>query len=310
MRGGEPMGRRSETWRGWLRYWRAPESDAALHYDLRGERTMSAWIDTPLANMGFWEGLDPADPGAIEHANSALFDLVADEAQVAPGDRVLDVGAGFAVNAIRMADRRGARVTGVNVSGVQTDIGIRLVHEAGMEDEIELVVGDATSLPIPDGTIDRVVSVEAAFHFSSRDRFFAEAFRVLRPGGTLALVDLVPLPPAGPVQRAAARLLSRALAIPAANFYGIDEYMSRVAGAGFEDVRAQSIIDHTYTPFRRWIGRTITRQMRGKHPLFALPSMVYLAYPVDYIRLSATRPPAPPATGDLTDDRAPERSRA
>ncbi len=284
------MGERRRAWQGWLRYWRMAEPSAALHYDLRGARTMTAWLDTPLANMGFWEGLDPRDPHAIELANQALFDLVANEAEIEPGDRVVDAGAGFAVNAIRLADRHGAEVTGVNVSGVQTDIGIRLIHQAGMDDRIELIVGDAIDLPIPANTVDRVVSVEAAFHFSSREAFFGEAFRVLRPGGTMALVDLVPLPPVGAVQRGAARLLSRALAIPTSNFYGIDEYIARVVGAGFRDVRAESIFEHTYAPFRRWIGRTITRQMRGKHPLFAVPSMVYLAYPVDYIRLRAVKP--------------------
>jgi cyclopropane fatty-acyl-phospholipid synthase-like methyltransferase len=303
------MGEVRRSWRGWIRYWRMTEPSAELHYDLRGPRTMTAWIETPLANMGFWQGLDTGDPDAIEAANHALFDMVAGEAGIESGDRVLDAGAGFAVNAIRLADRHRARVTGVNVSTVQTDIGIRLVHQAGMEDQIELIVGDATRLPIPDGTIDRVVSIEAAFHFSSREEFFAEAFRVLRPGGTIALVDLVPLPPTGAVQRRAARLLSRALAIPSSNFYGVDEYIARVVAAGFRDVRAESIVEQTYTPFRRWIGRTIARQMRGKHPMFAVPSMVYLAYPIDYIRLRATKPSAPPS-GDRHTDAHHERTSA
>jgi cyclopropane fatty-acyl-phospholipid synthase-like methyltransferase len=282
---------RSSTWRGWWRYWSASKPDPALHYDLRGDTTMTSWLRTPLANMGLWDDVDPSDPDGIENANKALFDMVAADARIEHGDRVLDAGAGFGVNAIRIADRHDVRVTGVNVSKVQTDIAIRLIHEAGHEDQIELLVADATQLPIPDETVDRVVSVEAAFHFDDRSVFFAEALRVLVPGGRLSLVDLVPLPPRGPVGRAAARLMARSLAIPAGNFYSIDDYARLVEQSGFIDVTSESIHDQTYRPFRRWVWKTVFRQMRGKHPAFALPSMVYLFYPVDYIRLTASKPP-------------------
>lgn len=281
----------SANWRGWWTYWSADKPDAALHYDLRGGTTMTSWLKTPLANMGWWDGVDPEDPDGIESANEALFDLVADGAGIEEGDRVLDAGAGFGTNAIRIAERHGVRVTGVNVSKVQTDIAIRLIHEAGHEDQIELLVADATQLPLPSETVDRVVSVEAAFHFDDRALFFSEALRVLVPGGRLSLVDLVPLPPTGPVARAAAKLLSRSLAIPTGNFYTIDEYTRLVEQSGFIDVSAESIHDRTYRPFRHWVWKTVFRQMRGKHPAFAIPSMVYLFYPVDYVRLTASKPP-------------------
>jgi SAM-dependent methyltransferase len=52
------------------------------------------------------------------------------------------------------------------------------------------VVGDAARLPIADGTADGIISVEAAFHFSSRRAFFEQCYRVLRPGGVVTMSDI------------------------------------------------------------------------------------------------------------------------
>ena len=52
------------------------------------------------------------------------------------------------------------------------------------------MAGDAARLPIAAGTVDGVISVEAAFHFRSRKAFFDECYRVLRPGGVLSMSDI------------------------------------------------------------------------------------------------------------------------
>ncbi|MEE3920938.1 methyltransferase domain-containing protein [Micromonospora sp. BRA006-A] len=56
-------------------------------------------------------------------------------------------------------------------------------------------------MPFGDNTFDRVVALESAFHFYPRSAFFAEALRVLRPGGVLATADIIPV--SGDVVRAA-----------------------------------------------------------------------------------------------------------
>lgn len=100
--------------------------------------------------------------------------------------RVLDAGCGLGAGTRLIQDRcPGGVVVGINISRRQSAYARERhpgPHYAAM---------DATRMGFPDRCFDRMVSVEAAFHFSSRQAFLREALRVLRPGGTLVLSDIL-----------------------------------------------------------------------------------------------------------------------
>ena len=74
----------------------------------------------------------------------------------------------------------------VNITEWQLAAGRDRLREAAAAP----VAGDAARLPIAGQTVDGIISVEAAFHFRSRKAFFAECYRVLRPGGVLSISDV------------------------------------------------------------------------------------------------------------------------
>jgi tocopherol O-methyltransferase len=138
---------------------------------------------------GFWdEGERPDADGADRHAatDRLVHELVA-YAGVPEGARVLDVGCGIGGPALYLAGALGCAVVGVTLSGPQAARATEKAAQAGLADRAEFHQLDALSTGFPDESFDVVWAVESLMHIASRDAFFAEAMRLLRPGGRLAI---------------------------------------------------------------------------------------------------------------------------
>jgi sarcosine/dimethylglycine N-methyltransferase len=127
-------------------------------------------------------------------ATAALIDL----AQIGEGDRVLDAGTGIGGTARLIAAERGARVTAVDLTPEYCETASWLNDVVGLGDRIEVSTADVTDLPFADGSFDVVVSQHVQMNVADKRRLYAEARRVLVPGGRLALWD-VTAGPGGPV---------------------------------------------------------------------------------------------------------------
>ncbi len=275
--------------RAWPRFLLGRGSAGEL-YDLRGDGAIEGTGETPVVNMGYWADLHPREPRSLERANYAMFDLVIRGADAREGHHVVDAGCGFGTNAIQLASTTGARVTGVNVSAVQLATAATRVAAAGLSGAVDLHHGSVLALRAADASVDAVVSVEAAFHFDPRRAFFAEAYRVLKPGGRLSVVDLVVPPPRSFWQRLACDLICRSQSIPGANLGDRDAWLADLRAAGFVVRESESIVDRVFPAFRRWM---LTRPpgVYLRYDLaYIAASLPYLVYPFDYVRVVAEKP--------------------
>ncbi len=128
--------------------------------------------------------------------------MLADMVGVRPGDQVLDVGSGLGGPSRLLATLGNARVTGVDLVASYCAVACALGERCGLGDRVEYRVGNALDLPFDDASFDVVWSQHASMNIANRARLYAEMRRVLRPGGRVALYDVVTVdgrPPEFPV---------------------------------------------------------------------------------------------------------------
>ena len=138
------------------------------------------------------DSLTVEDLAPVDHFHARGFPATVDLADHLPiksTDHVLDIGCGIGGPALYFAKRFGCRVSGVDITGPFIDAANKLTALLGMTGQVSVEQGDALCLSYRGETFDGAYSQHVTMNVPDRVQFFAEAFRVLKPGAFFGLTE-------------------------------------------------------------------------------------------------------------------------
>jgi ubiquinone/menaquinone biosynthesis C-methylase UbiE len=148
-----------------------------------------------VLHFGYWPDGDDETP--VERAAERLTDVVGERVGAMAGLRLIDVGCGIGMPAVRLAGRMGADITGVTVSRKQVERATRLAAAQGISGKVRFEYADAMNMPFPDELFDAAYALESIIHMD-RVTALKEISRVIRPGGRIVLTDVFEHTPVAP----------------------------------------------------------------------------------------------------------------
>ena len=138
--------------------------------------------------------LRPADLAPVDefHIRGRAATLeIARALDLSAGSQVLDLGSGLGGPARALAELTGCSVTGVDLTPEFCEVATALSEWTRLSDRTRFRVGDATATGLPDAAADAALTVHVAMNIPDKHALYAEAFRVLRPGGRFVVYDVL-----------------------------------------------------------------------------------------------------------------------
>ena len=157
-------------------------------------------------------------------------------ARLQPGEVVLDLGSGGGIDVLLSAKRVGpaGKAYGLDMTDEMLALARENQKKAGIEN-VEFLKGAIESVPLPNNAVDVIISNCVINLSGDKDRVLAEAFRVLKPGGRLAISDVV-------VRGAVPAEIRRSMELWVGCIAGAledDEYREKLKSAGFEAIEVE-----------------------------------------------------------------------
>lgn len=159
-------------------------------------------------------------------------------AELNPGEVVLDLGSGGGIDVLLSAKRVGptGKAYGLDMTDEMLELARKNQQEAGIRN-VEFLKGEIENVPLPDNSVDVIISNCVINLSTDKDQVLKEAFRVLKPGGRFAVADIVLTRPLSEDIRKHVALWTGCVA----GALEKDEYRGKLQSAGFGDIELEVV---------------------------------------------------------------------
>ena len=236
-------------------------AEVAAHYDALDLFYREVWGEH--IHHGWWARGDETRHEALR----ALVEMAAEKARVGPGTRVCDIGGGYGATARMLVEKWGAEVTAITISPAQH--AFASARGGGAANPRHLL-GDWLRNDLPDDFFDAALALESSEHMPDKAAFFAQAHRVLRPGGRLVVCAwLSAEAPGARVRRWLLEPICRAGRMPGMGTFADYERLACAAGFAVESAEDGSRqVAHTWPSIVRTFAAKLLRQPKFARFLF------------------------------------------
>lgn len=227
------------------------EADVSGHYDELDPVYRAVWGEH--VHHGLWRSGRESPAAAVE----ALADLVGERLAPAAGDGLVDIGCGYGATAQRFAERLQVSVTGLTLSLAQHQVA------AARPGALVFQLRDWLDNRLPEAGFEHGYAIESSEHMTDKPRFFAEAHRVLKPGGRLVVCAWLAAPE--PTRWQVKHLLEpicREGRLPSMGSRADYEEMARAAG--FEAVAYEELSKQVSKTWRICLRRFLKRLLTDR----------------------------------------------
>ncbi len=225
--------------------------DSCVHYSNSPE-LFELFLDE---HLNYSSGVFDAAGSTLDQAQVRKMDRIATEMGFEADQKILDIGCGWSGPAVYFAKTYGCRITGVTLSEIQREYGIKRASRQGVAERVDVQVCNVLNLPYPAASFDHIIFLESIIHMPEKQQIFNQCFELLRPGGKIFIQE-------SHYDRAANRaqyLKDRgALEVDKSFGYTMDmvtggEMLCLLEGAGLIPSSLQDISDHYVRTLAGWL---------------------------------------------------------
>ncbi len=226
----------------------------------RDERLWSELFKGGYLNFGYWENILPKE-GKITvderiRSSEALYTQVIDILDISKDEVIVEIGCGRGCGCAKiMKEYNPKRVIGIDITSEQIERSYK-IHRLSFENypNLSFIIAQSERTTLPDESVDKIYSVEVAQHFSSMHDFSKEAYRILKPGGTIVFTTYFSTSQQG---AKAVREMILWVAEGKDNAFPIEEVEKAFSQNGFRDIQIQSIGDKVFEGYDVWSSQVL-----------------------------------------------------